>query len=214
MIVWPGLLVGVLLEGGVLVGQPLQGVGQLVLVDLGLGLDGDVDDRLGELERLQHDRRVRVAQRVAGGGLLEPDGGHDVAGEDGLLVLAVVGVHLQEAADALLAVLGGVEHGGALLEGAGVDAEVGELAHVGVAHDLERQGRERRAVVGRALELLDALEVEAGDRRQVDGAGQVVDDGVEQGLHALVLERRAAQHGHDLVGDGAPGAGPCAGRRR
>ena len=51
-----------------------------------------------------------VAERVAGGGVLEADGGDDVAGEDLLDVLAVVGVHLQEAADALLVALGGVEH--------------------------------------------------------------------------------------------------------
>ena len=118
---------------------------ELVLVVLGLGLDGHVDDGLGELQRLEDDRRVGVAQRVAGGGLLEADDGHDVAGEDGVLVLAVVGVHLEDAADALLAVLGRVEDGGALLELAAVDAEVGELADVGVAHDLEGEGRERRA---------------------------------------------------------------------
>ena len=49
---------------------------------------------------------LRVAQRVAGGGLLQADDGDDVAGEDRVEVLAVVGVHLQDAADALLAVLG------------------------------------------------------------------------------------------------------------
>jgi hypothetical protein len=31
------------------------------------------------------------------------------------------------------------------------------------------------------------------------GIGHVVDDGVEQLLHALVLERGAAQHRHDLA---------------
>ena len=146
---------------------------------------------------------VRVAERVAGGGVLEADGGDDVAGEDGVLVLAVVGVHLQDAADALLAVLGRVRAPWLPVgELAGVDAEVGELADVGVAHDLERQRGERLAVVGRALELLDAL---AGRCPVIGGTssglGQVVDDRVEQGLHALVLERRAAQHGHDVVGD-------------
>src|SRR6266540_4037947 len=52
---------------------------------------------------------------------------------------AVVGVHLQQPPDPLGAVLGGVLHAAARLEGARVHAEVGELAHVGVAHDLERQ---------------------------------------------------------------------------
>ena len=35
------------------------------------------------------------------------------------------------------------------------------------------------------------------DRREVERRRQVVDDGVEQRLHALVLERRAVEDGHD-----------------
>ena len=37
----------------------------LVLVDLGLGLDRDVDDGLGELELLEHDRVRRRSQSVS-----------------------------------------------------------------------------------------------------------------------------------------------------
>ena len=48
----------------------------------------------------------RVAERVAGGGDLEADGRRQLAGVDLLAVLAVVGVHLQDAADALALVLG------------------------------------------------------------------------------------------------------------
>ena len=145
-----------------------------------------------------------VAERVAGGRLLEADGGDDVAGEDGVDVLAVVGVHLEDAADALLAVLGRVEDAGALLERARVDAEVGELADVRVAHDLERQGRRtarcRRPARSSSSMPLMSMPLIGG---RSSGLGQEVDDGVEHGLHALVLERRAAQHGDDLVGDGA-----------
>ena len=98
-----GLVVGVDLEGGVLLGERAERLAQLVLVDLGLRLDRDGDHRLGELHALEHDRVRRVAERVTGGGVLETDGRDDVAGEDGVLVFAVVGVHLQDAADALLA---------------------------------------------------------------------------------------------------------------
>ena len=35
--------------------------GELLLVALGLGLDGDLDHRIGERHRLQHDLVVRVA---------------------------------------------------------------------------------------------------------------------------------------------------------
>ena len=153
-------------------------------------------------------------ERVAGAGVLEADARGDVAGEDRVDVFAVVGVHLQDAADALLEPVVGVDDLRALLERARVDPEVRELADVGVGHDLERQRRERLVVGRLALDLFVALDRQAGDRRQVDRAGQVVDDGVEQRLHALVLERRAVEHGHDLVGDGAGAEGASAGRRR
>ena len=74
---------------------------------------------------------------------------------------------------------------------AGVDAEVGELADVGVDRHLEGQGRERLAVVGRRRDDLVAARREAGDGRHVERRRQVVDDRVEQRLHALVLEARS-----------------------
>ena len=166
---------------------------QLVLVGLGLGLDRDVDDRLGELHALEHDRVRRVAERLTGRGVLEADRGDDVAGEDRVHVLPVVRVHLEDAADALLAVLRRVEDRGAGGERAGVDPEVGELADVRVAHDLERERGERLGVVRVADQLLLALDVGAVDRRDVERARHVVDDRVEQRLDALVLERGAAE---------------------
>ena len=135
--------------------QREQGLAQLVLVGLGLGLDGHVDHGLGELERLEQDRVPRVAQGVAGRGVLQPHGGHDVAGEDGVFVLAVVGVHLQDAARrAPCGPLVELTIGRPLGQGARVDAEVGELADVGVGHDLEGQRGEGLGVVGVALDGL------------------------------------------------------------
>ena len=40
---------------------------------LRLRLDGDVDDGLGEVERLEHDRRVDGTQRLAGHDALQAD---------------------------------------------------------------------------------------------------------------------------------------------
>ncbi len=133
--------------------------------------------------------------------LLDADGGGDVARVDLLDVLAVVGVHHQDAADALGAPRVDVEHARARLELARVDAEVGELADVGVGHDLERSaanGSESSAwrSAGRSSLALDRLE--ALDGRHVERAGQEVDDRVEQRLDALVLERGAAQHRRQL----------------
>ena len=97
-----GVLVGADLEGGVLLGQALEGLAHLLLVDLGLGLDRHVDDRLGELELLQRDLGAGDVEGVAGARVLEADAGGDVAGHDRADVLTVVGVHLQDAADPLL----------------------------------------------------------------------------------------------------------------
>ena len=88
-------------------------VAELVLLGLGLGLDRDVDDRIREDHRLEQHRGVVGAQRVAGGGVLQADGGDDVAGRDDVDVLAVVGVHLQQATDALLVALRRVQDVGA-----------------------------------------------------------------------------------------------------
>ena len=109
-------------------------------------------------------------------------------------VLAVVGVHQQHAADALLAVARAVEQAHAAFQLAGIDAAEGQRADERVVHDLERQHRER-LVVGRAADdRRFGLVVEAGRRRDVHRRGQIIDHRVEQRLHALVLERRAAQH--------------------
>ena len=85
-----GLVVGVDPERRVLLRERAERLAELVLVDLGLGLDRHRDHRLRELHALEHDRVRRVAERVTGRGVLEPDRRDDVAREDGVLVLAVV----------------------------------------------------------------------------------------------------------------------------
>ena len=82
-----------------------------------------------------------VAQRLAGGGVLQAHDGDDVAGAHRRDLLTLVRVHLVDLADPLLAALDRVEHLRAGLEDAGVDADVGQLAQVRVGHDLEGQRR-------------------------------------------------------------------------
>ena len=197
-----GLFVGAHLEGRVLLGQAAERDRHLLLVDLRLGLDRDLDHGLGEDDVLEVDRRVGRRQRVAGDDLLDAHRRGDVAGVDLGDLLALVGVHHQDAPDPLGAPGAHVQHARARLEVAGVHAEVGQLADVGVGGDLERQRRERLGVVGVARDLallLLALDQFGADhRRHVQRRGQVVDDRVQQRLHALVLERGAAQHGRQL----------------
>ena len=197
-----GLLVGLHLEGRVLLGQAAEGDGHLLLVDLRLGLDGDLDDGLGEVDVLQAHGALGRRQRVARRDLLDADRGRDVARVDRVDLLAVVRVHDEQAADALGAPGRDVQDLRAGVQRAGVDAEVRELADERVGHDLEAERRERLGVVGLQDDLVAevaALEHQvAVDRLDLQRRGQVVEHGVQQRLHALVLEGRAAQDRRDL----------------
>src|SRR4249919_679060 len=197
-----GLFVGTHAERGIFLRQAAQGDTHLFLVDLGLRLHRHRDDGLREDHALERDDVVLRAQRVAGGDVLEADGRRDVAAQHFLDLFALVGVHLQDAADALLLRLDRVVDLVAGVERARVDAEEGERAHEGVGHDLERERGERLLVTGNAGGFLLVV-VDALDRRAVGGRRQVVHDGVEHRLHALVLERGAAEHRDDVAGQRA-----------
>ena len=188
-------------EGGILLGQRHQRLGHLVLVGLGLGLHRDVNHRVGELERLQLDEGGRIAQRVAGAGVLHADCRDDVAGADPLLFDLILGVHLQQAAHALLVAAPGVQHLIALGDLARIHPEVGQLADVVGGHDLEGEGAEGLVVLGGPGDRL-ALAIGSVHRRKVERAGHVEADCVQQRLHTLVFEGGAVEHGHEPVVQG------------
>ena len=76
------------------------------------------------------------------------------------------------------------------------------MPEVRVGHDLEGQAGERLVVARlRTMTSSSSLDRVALDAVDVERRGQVLDHRVEQRLDALVLERRAAEHGGDLVGE-------------
>src|SRR6266478_2355817 len=198
-----GLRVHVDLEGRVFHGEARQRLAELLIVGLGLGLDRHRDDRGGEVHRLQHDRLVGIAQRVARPRVLEAHDGGDVAGRDRLDLLALVGVHADQTPDALLLVARRVVDAGAGLERPGIHPHEGELAHEGVVHDLEGEGGERRLAVGRARLVQPRFRIDPVQRRYVERRRKIVHHGVEHGLDTLVLERRATDHREELHRDRA-----------
>ena len=119
-------------EGRVLFGELLESEAHLVLLGLGLRLDGDVDNRVGELHGLEDNRCVLVAEGVTRGGVLQADDGNDIASGADVDVDTVVGVHLQQTADALFLVLASVADVEPDSRVAGVDAQIGQLADEGV----------------------------------------------------------------------------------
>src|SRR5438067_2407040 len=166
-------------------GKLVEGPAEPLLVDLRLRLDGDRDDGVGELHALEDDRLALVAERVARGGVAETDGRHDVARVDLLDLLALVGVHLEEAPDAFLLPLHRVVDVGARRPHARIHAEERERADVRVAHDLEGERREGLVVACEALLLVTRVRVDAADGRHVERRRQVRAHRVAQRLDAL-----------------------------
>ena len=200
----PGLVIDPHLERRVLVGELAERRAKAVGILFRLRLDGDRHHRLGKHHRLQNDRLILTAQRVAGGGPAQSDGGDDLAGTRRRDLFAAVGVHAQQPGHPLAPVGGGVVQVGAGLQYAGVDAKVGQPADVRIGHHLERQCRQALVVARRALDVVARARHDAGDRRFLRRRRQIVHHAVEQQLDALVLERTAAQYREQLAGHGVP----------
>ena len=176
-------------EGRVFHRERVERDAELLVVAAALGLDGDRDDGRGEVDGLERDRMLGVAERVAGSGLGEADARDDVAGVGLVKRLLLGGVHAEEAGNALLLVDRGVKHLGAELHRARVDADERDLAAgARVVHDLERKTAERLVVADLALLVGVVL---ADSRARVERGGKVLADAVEERLNALVLERRS-----------------------
>ena len=116
----------------------------------------------------------------------------------------MIRVHHHDAAHTLALLLGGVHDVAASGQRAGVDTEERQLADERVNHDLERQRGERLAVRGVTNHFLfGVMGVSALDGGDVQRAGHVLDDVVQQRLHALVAVRSAAADGvHGAVDGG------------
>ena len=155
----PGFLVCEDAEGRVLLCQALERVGHLLLVELGLRLDGHGDDGIREGRRFEQDRVILITKCVAGGDVLDADDGGDVAGVAGVYVFALVSLNLNEAADAFAFVGARVIDRVALAQLAGIDAEEDELADEWIAPQLEGKRAKFGVVVRRSLHRLAGVGV-------------------------------------------------------
>ena len=197
-----GLRVGRRVEGRILLRELLQRVNHLGLACLGLRLDCDVDNRLRNLQGLEDDRMLLVADRITGRSCLEADRSGDIAGEHLLELHSLVCVHLQNTTHALLLLLRGVEDVGTGVQRARVDAEECETADERVGNNLECECGERLLIGSLALVFL-AVQRPALDSRDVQRGGHVLDDSVKELLDALVEVCGSAADRNSVVLAGA-----------
>src|SRR4029077_19000966 len=95
-----GVRISVYAEGGIFLRKLLEGVAELILIRLGLRLNGHRNDRSRELDRFQNDWLLLVAKRVSRSHALQTYAGGNIARIDCVDFLALVCMHAQETADA------------------------------------------------------------------------------------------------------------------
>jgi hypothetical protein len=139
----PAVGIGVNFEGRIFLRQSRQRHAHLFLIGLGLGLDGHRNYRHRKHDRLERDRMLFFANRVASTNVSEADHGADVARENFLNVFALVGVHLEQTPNALVLLRTRVHHRLARLQLSGIHADKRQLADKRVGHDLERPSAEK-----------------------------------------------------------------------
>src|SRR5581483_3780304 len=185
-------------ESRIFFGQPLEAFAELLAVGLGLGLDGHADDRLGERGRFERDVEILVTERVACSDVAQTDESGDVAREDVIDVFAFAALNDHEAADALAAAGAGIVNGVAFFQLARIDTEKDELAGINVGPKFERQRAELAAIVGLDGGDVDGSRLGALSGRDIQRAGQIIDDGIDEGLDAFFLEGVAAEARNQL----------------
>src|SRR5260221_2309092 len=93
--------VGMHPEGGILFRQFVEGDRHLVLVGTCSRLDSNVDHRLREGDRFQYNRVLRITEGVTCAGVTQAYRGTDIPSSNLVDILAVIGMHTQQAPNAL-----------------------------------------------------------------------------------------------------------------
>lgn len=192
-----------------------EGVGKLIFVGFGCGFDRHGDDGFGERHHLKDDGALAafIAEGIASGCELHANDCCDVARLSFFDVFAFIRVHEHEATDALFAALGCIIDSLAAAQASSVEADEGKLA-VLVVEDFKGEGAQGFFVrfvggdefdvvgggegVAVALVALVGVSFDAANGLNVFGAGQKVDDGIEELLDAFVSKCSAAQDGDEV----------------
>ena len=192
-------------QRGIFLHQLGDGDPQLFLVGLRLRFYGQLNHRLGEINRLQQHRVLLGANRVARCHRSQADTRGDVAGHHLGQFFPLVRMHAHQPPDPFPAPPADVQDGFARAQMPGVHADERELSDKRVRHDLEHERRKRLVVVRPPLDRnLFVVDRAAYHRRHVQRRWQQVHNGIQHVLDTLVLKCRTANHRENLLRDGAP----------
>ncbi|CAH0056777.1 unnamed protein product [Clonostachys solani] len=186
-------------EGGILTGEAVHGLTEVVCIPGALGLDGERHDGIWN-EHGRHGVGETTVGEGVSGSTVDTEHGTDLTSTDVGDILHLVGVHADNAGDSDLLARAGVE------ESSLVDSDVGKLAVV-VLLKLKGETNERQGVVRHKLDRLLVLGSIQGQVVGISRVGQVFTHGIEHGLDGLVGQGGSHHDRSELAGNGGPSDG-------
>src|SRR6185369_17772992 len=194
------LLVPVRFESRLLLDHLVKGTVDLVLIVLGLGLDGIGDHRLEQGSRFENDRSGRITEGISGNRLLQLCHCNYVSGHSLLDRFLLLTFELVNLADPLLDPFGRIHDRRVGIQDSGVNTEDRDLAGIRIGSRLEHQGGERLGFKRSTLFNGLRFRVDADCLGPVQRRGEIGADCVKQLLYPDICSCRAAEH----RGEGIP----------
>ena len=201
----PRFFIGLNAERGIFLCKLGQRQPHLFLIDLRSRLNSNRNNRLRKLHSLEHHRIIRITKRVARGDIFEANRGRNVAGKYFFDFFSAVGVHLNHSTNTLFFTFHRIENRITRFEFAGVNTKESQGPDIRVGRDLKRQGREGFAIVRLAGNNGLAIQLGSFNSLHLGRRWQILNNRVEYGLHAFILEGTPAEDRDYLVSE-CPGS--------
>ncbi len=195
-----GVLVEFHQEGGIFLGQPLQGRSQFILVSVGFGFHGHRHHRLIEIYGFQENRMFLRAEGVTRGRLLQPHEGYNIPRPGLLQPLPVVCVHQEDPRNPLLCPQTRIIRLWPGLEDTGVNTGIGQLPPL-VHHDLESESTKGFIIARSPLLSLVRTWIDALNRGDIEWRREIIHDGIQERLNSLIFQSGPAHNGNQVEGD-------------
>src|SRR5208282_4236064 len=183
--------VSVNFEGRIFLGKTAERHAHLFLISLGLGLDRNRNYGNRKRDGFEGDGMGFITNRVARADIFQTDCGADIARQNLADIFAFVGVHLEQASNALGSSPSRAKHGVARLNLAGINTNESQLAHERISHDLESQRRKRLVIRRLPGNHCTVVRICAFHFAGIERRGQIINYSIKQRLHAFVLESGA-----------------------
>mmetsp|Transcript_15354 Transcript_15354/g.20245 ORF Transcript_15354/g.20245 Transcript_15354/m.20245 type:complete len:294 (-) Transcript_15354:21-902(-) len=133
-------------EGWILGSKTDKGLRHFLLIGLGLGFDGNLNDGFREFHLLKDDSIVLATESFSGGSILKTNQSNDISSDSRLNFGTVVGMHLKHTSNTFILFLDRVVDSGSGFHNSGVNTGESKSSDERIVGNLEGQSRKRLGI--------------------------------------------------------------------